>query len=86
MAELSLGTTGSLAPIAAATKALPAAWVRLQNIDALRGFVMVPDAAGSPARDVTDRAAVPPDCMVLATKEAPPGYRLAKVLLTQVSA
>jgi uncharacterized membrane protein len=41
MAELSLGATGSLAPTAAATKALPVARVRLQNIDALRGFVMV---------------------------------------------
>lgn len=41
MAELSLGTTGSLAPTAAAAKTLPVARVRLQNIDALRGFVMV---------------------------------------------
>jgi len=41
MAELSLGATGSLAPAAVATKAPAIARVRLQNIDALRGFVMV---------------------------------------------
>ena len=41
MAEMSLGATGSLVPTAATTKTLPIARVRLQNIDALRGFVMV---------------------------------------------
>lgn len=41
MAEMSLGATGSLVATAAATKSPPVARVRLQNIDALRGFVMV---------------------------------------------
>ena len=41
MAEMSLGATGSLVPAIAAAKAPPLARVRLQNIDALRGFVMV---------------------------------------------
>lgn len=41
MAEMSLAATGSLASAAAATKTRPVARVRLQSIDALRGFVMV---------------------------------------------